>query len=252
MPSDKSFPKVLLGCPINMIKEYCLPDWFDMIQNLTYPNYDIFLVDNSRSPQFHMKLVDDYGLNISYNPPGDKEARVYMAESIEMVRIKAMEGNYSHLFILECDIFPPKQIIELLICQQKPVIGTAYWTEHGSNTRIQLLANTRHDAETYTSRILKWNETLKFFDGKTKPMFANGNGCILIERSVFSEMTFHIVDGIPGHADSFFHIDLFQMGIENLVDTSIVPRHWNSRWAAVTDDLKHHKMWNEYLKTQKV
>ena len=250
-PKD-DFQKVLLGCPINIVKEYCLPDWFELIKNLTYPNYDIFLVDNSRNPNFHRDLAEEHDLDIAHNPPGGKEARKYMAESIEMVRGRAVDGGYSHLFILECDIFPPPQIIELLICQQKPVIGTGYWTEHGPDTRIQLLASDQHDLSTYTTRTLKWYETLNFYDGRTKYMFANGNGCILIERDVFTNLTFHIVEDEPGHADSFFHVDLFQMGIENLVDTSIIPRHWNSRWAAVTDDLTHHKMWNKYLETQKI
>ncbi len=248
MAIDQSkYPRVLLGCPINIVKRYCLPEWLEMIKTLTYPNYDIYLIDNSRNPNYHKTLKYAHDVKIDYHEPAKKEARLYMAESIERIRQRAVKRRYSHLFILECDIFPPKQIIELLLCQGKQVIGTGYWTEHGQNTRIQLLVNTQHDLQTYTARTLTFEEALMFYDGKTKYMYANGNGCILIERSVLEQITFHIKPDEPGHADSFFHADLFMLGIENFVDTSIIPRHWNSRWTTVPSDLKHHKMWNEYL-----
>lgn len=245
--ANAKYPRVLLGCPINIVKDYCLPSWLEMIKTLSYPNYDIYLIDNSRNPNYHKKLKYAHNVKIDYHEPAKKEARVYMAESIERIRQRSVKRRYDYLFILECDIFPPKQIIELLLCQRKPVIGTGYWTESAENTRIQLLSNTMHDIYTYSSRVLSFEEAIMFYDGKTKPIFANGNGCILIERAVLELLTFHVDKDQPGHADTFFHNDLFHLGIENLVDTSIIPKHWNSRWSAVPDDIKHLRQMNEQL-----
>ena len=248
--NKKDYPRVLLGCPINIVKDYCLPEWLEMIKTLTYPNYDIYLIDNSRNPNYHKKLKYTHNVKIDYHEPAKKEARVYMAECIERIRQRAVKRRYDYLMVLECDIFPPRQIIELLMAHKKQVIGTGYWTEHAENTRIQLLCSVQHDLHTVTARTFSFEEALMFYDGTVKYTYANGNGCILIERGVLERLTFHVKPDEPGHADSFFHADLFMLGIENYVDTSIIPRHWNSRWTMMTDDLPHHKQWNEYLENK--
>jgi hypothetical protein len=239
------FPKVLLGCPINIVKDYCMDQWLDMVKNLTYPNYDVYLVDNSRNKEYHKKLREKHCLNIDYvNPGTGKEARYYMAESIEKIRKRAVSKNYEYLFILEIDIFPPPQIIELLMIHDKPVVGTTYWTGQGHNTFLQLLY-LRHLGEgKHISVTFEWPQIRGFFDGKINRAFANGNGCILIKKEVVRQINFRVSPDDIGHADSFFHQDLFIKGIDNWIDTSIMPVHWNSDWSTMPDDADHADMQN--------
>jgi len=49
-------PKVLLAAPINIVKEYCLYEWISHINQLSYSNFEIFLIDNSLSPNFSQKI----------------------------------------------------------------------------------------------------------------------------------------------------------------------------------------------------
>jgi hypothetical protein len=238
-----SHPKVLLACPINIVKNYCLPDWLNLVKNLTYPNYDIYLVDNSNNHEYHSQLRHTHNVKIDYiNPGQSKEVRDLMAESMEKIRKRVLSHNYDYFFSLECDIFPPAEIIELLMAHDKDVVGCSYFSEHGHNTRMQLLGNKEVSINKFMSYYQAWENVMRFYDGQLKPAFANGIGCILIKRQVLEQITFRVAQYDIGYPDSFFHNDLFMLGIENWVDTSIIPKHWNSRWATIPNDVKHKEM----------
>ncbi len=44
---NQFYPKVLIGTPTHITKEYSFQQWLDNIKSFTYPNFDILVVDNS-------------------------------------------------------------------------------------------------------------------------------------------------------------------------------------------------------------
>jgi hypothetical protein len=65
---------------------------------------------------------------------------------------------------------------------------------------------------------------------------------VLIKRWVLEKITFRTDPDEVGFADSFFHKDIWQLGIDNHIDTSIIPVHKNSNWNTVLSDSIHKKM----------
>ena len=51
-------PKILLGCPISDYHDYCTEEFIGSIKNLTYNNYDILLIDNSKDDRFFNSIKD--------------------------------------------------------------------------------------------------------------------------------------------------------------------------------------------------
>jgi len=245
MDNQNKFPKVLVGCPINIAKNYCMERWLNMVTNLSYPNYDLYLVDNTEDRGYHKNLRRKHCVKIDYVEPGKKELRFILAECFEKIRQRAVKRNYDYLMLIECDIFPPYQIIELLMAHRKQVVGTSYFTEHGSKTAMQLLYLDSITNKDFVSRYMNFDQVRKFYNGKLNRTFANGNGCILIERSVLEKLTFRVTETETGFPDSFFHKDLFLLGIENYVDTSIIPLHLNSSWDNIKSNIKHAHMWSK-------
>ena len=241
MALDK--PRVLLACPINIVKNYCIPDWLDAIKNLTYPNYDIYLVDNSNKTEYHKTLRNTHHVKIDHvNPDQNKEVRDLMALSMEKIRKRVLSRGYDYFFSLECDIFPPAEIIEVLMAHNKDVVGCSYFTEHGKDTKMQLLNVEEVRPNQFVSYYESWENVFAFYDGQLNLAYANGIGCILIKRSVLEQITFRVSQSDIGYPDSFFHHDLFMLGIRNYVDTSIIPKHWNSKWSTIPNDVKHALM----------
>ena len=244
--SGTNNPRVLLACPINIVKDYCMDQWIDMIKNLTYDNYDIYLVDNSKNPQYHKDLKKRHNVKISYvKPERNEEARYYMARSIEKIRKRAVSKGYDRLFILEVDVFPPANVIERLLVHDKQVVGATYFTGHGQKTFLQLLKAVHLGEGKFEASFYGWSEAAAFMNGKLNRAFANGNGCILIKREVLQQIKFHVDPDQVGHADSFFHSDIFKLGIDNWIDTSFIPVHLNSDWDTMPDDIEHADLWRK-------
>ena len=240
-------PKVLLASPVNIVKEYCLFDWLEMLRTLTYPGLEIFLIDNSPTPEF-AKKINSLGFNCGYEAPRAQEIRYVMLTSMERLRVKFLSGDYTHFFMLECDIFPPPDIIEKLIAHDLDVVGTTYFTYQGYESKLQLrtiypfLKNYRNHTISHKVRYLTWPEAQMFMDGQVKPMYENGIGCKLIKRWVLEKIAFRLDPLDTGFPDSFFSQDLWRNGIGNFIDTTIIPRHRNSNWNTIASDRGHKMM----------
>ena len=118
-------PKVLVGCPTSSHKEYCLKKYADAVKDLTYKNYDILLVDNSKDESY-AKKIKELGLPVIKTPYSEyAKDRVITARNL--LRERALEGKYDYLFSLEQDVIPPKNIIEGLLRHKKEVVsGVVY------------------------------------------------------------------------------------------------------------------------------
>lgn len=238
--------RVLLAAPINIVKEYCLYEWLDHIKKLSYP-VDIFLVDNSINPDFSQR-IRDLGFNCVHEPPAGREARYYIASSMERCRVKFLSGDYDYFFSLECDIFPPIDIIERLMAHDLDVVSTTYWYFSGYESQLQLFeiysehTDAKNHVKEFRTRRLTFEEGQLFMDGQCKEIFSNGMGCMLIKRNILELFPFRIDPADAGFHDAFFNMDIWQNGIPNIVDTSIIPVHKNSNWNSVLNDTGHKKM----------
>ena len=55
-------PKILVGCPTASTHGYCLKEYANAVKSLTYPNYEVLLVDNSKDDSY-FKRIKSLGLN---------------------------------------------------------------------------------------------------------------------------------------------------------------------------------------------
>ena len=238
--------KVLLCSPINIVKEYCLYEWLEKIKKLTFP-VDVFLVDNSLNPAFSEK-IRSMGYDCEHEPPGGRETRYFMCSSLQKLRAKFLSGDYTHFFSLECDIFPPDDIVETLLSHDKDIVGTTYWYFSGYDSMLQLFKMYLYNADYKTHKKefrtlrLTFEEAQAFMNGQVRPIYANGIGCTLIKRWLIEKVPFRVGPLDAGFPDSFFHTDLWMAGIPNYVDTSIIPLHKNSNWNTIISDNAHKRM----------
>jgi hypothetical protein len=109
-------PKVLVSCPTFDGKEYCFQQWIDCVKNLTYPNYDILAVDNSKTPDFYNKYKDQIPMIRMEFGPDEKDDGMYrVCKSMAEVQRHFLKGNYTHWMNIEADVIPPPNVIETLM-----------------------------------------------------------------------------------------------------------------------------------------
>jgi ubiquinone/menaquinone biosynthesis C-methylase UbiE len=124
--------KVLVTCPVYDGKEYCWQQWIDMAKSLTYPNYDIFVVDNSKTIDFYNKYKDQIPMVHREEIPGEKDDAMYrVCQSMGIVREHFLKGDYDYWMNIESDNIPPPNVIETLFQYSG---GGADWVAHTYST----------------------------------------------------------------------------------------------------------------------
>ena len=184
-------------------KDYCLEIFLRQITSFTYPNYDTFLVDNSKNP-LHLDEIWKWGIDATRVEPRGT-AQEYLCESQNLIRDKVLYEGYEWLFLLDSDVFMPLNILDYLMVKPSSVHSFVYFIdpvlcEVGQGT----------------------NETIRMeFD-----VNGTGLGCILIHRDIPKEITFRTEDDL--YSDYFFFQDLKQLGVKPVIDTNIIPAHYRS------------------------
>src|SRR3989344_8026379 len=117
--------KILVGCPTYEGYNYCLKEYAEQANSLTYTNYDVTLADNSPGKDY-AETIKKHGLGVIKGPYSDN---VYkrIVESRNLLRQKAIDEDYDYFLSLEQDVIPPKDIIERLMKHGKDIVTGIYY-----------------------------------------------------------------------------------------------------------------------------
>jgi hypothetical protein len=131
---------ILVACPNHLVKEYAFERWITNVTGLTYPRYDILVVDNSPRGE----LCNKYGSQvpiIALDTVGIEDQSIArMNRSMEVIREHFLAGDYSHWMNVESDIIPQRDVIEVSlewgrdsdwISHAYPFQGENILVEHG-------------------------------------------------------------------------------------------------------------------------
>jgi len=202
-------PKVLVGCPTCNIYEYCLEEYSSRVNELSYDNYDVLIVDNSKGDyKISLPVV-----KIEYEEPAIKR----IVDSRNILRKKMLDEGYDYFLSLEQDVIPPKDVIERLLEHNKKVVSGVVFS------RIQ-------------GKILPlvWKENgdrLEFYQpeelehSRLEKVRSISMSCVLIHRSVLEDIEFRYEKNKKCFDDMFFSNDLYDKKIGVYIDTSIKCKH---------------------------
>jgi len=231
-------PKVLVAAPTYDGKDYVLDKWVEAVKNLSYPNYDWCLVDNSDNTSYTKKLRMK-GVKVLHVERGNN-SRDAIANAQNHIRQIVLNGGYDYWLSLESDLIPPKDIIEKLMLQGKAIIGTIYMIgfENSRNEpqRPCLFVLDSKNGGVLGTRNLTPEEGFKMVGTGVQQVHGVGLGCTLIKRAVLERFSFwHDQRFNNKHSDVYFYMDLHNNGIPVYVDTNTVVQHYNKPWNLVKD-----------------
>lgn len=235
-------PKILVGTLFSEVKDYVIKDWYkNSICKLTYPSFDFCAIDNSKDPKYHRRIYHFFDnlkkksnidkLTVIHTPRTHVKSEVFMADSQNALRKHFLENGYDWLFLKECDVYTPPDVIERLLGYNTQIISALYFTGDKSNS-YPVISNLRHffngNPRIYVKSYLEG-----FYDiGEIeipKEVLNAGLGCTLIYKDVLQKISFRYDNQFMVHNDTMFAKDLRDNKIQNLY-VPIMCRHENQNW----------------------
>ena len=224
-------PKILVGCPTYELFEYCLDKYSKAINSLTYSNYDILLVDNSKEDNY-LKKIKSLNLTVKKCPYSNL-ARARIVASMNILRDYVLKNNYDYLLSLEQDIIPPKDVIQQLLKHNKKIISGVYFVyqnQYSTEQQKYLIPVAWVTDEEFSIgnldgvsvRLMHPKETE---ENKVIKVVSCGTGCLLIHRDILEKIKFRYDEFFPYFHDNWFCRDAFYQGFDVWMDTSIKCKH---------------------------
>ncbi len=250
-------PKILVGCPTSSLYDYCLEPYIDCVKNLSYENFDVMLVDNSKNKWYYDK-IKKLGLNV-IKDQWQKNARDRIIGGRNLLREYCLENGYDYFFSLEQDVICPKDSIERLLNWKKKIVSGLYCGTFRSvlnpkEIKILPLVYQHIDKKTYEKMLTHNNfkdskirkeveegkiksykdvmrqcELKEVKDKGLMKVWISGVGCLMIHRDVLEKIKFRYDKEAEGFDDVFFCKDAEKNGFEVFVDTSIHCKHYSKK-----------------------
>lgn len=228
-----SFPRVLVGCPTSDSKAYCLDQYLAGLKSLTYKNFEVCLVDNSKSEDYYKLLQTrakefekETGKRFSVLCDGVQieKARQRVVFCRNILRKKALDEGFDYFFSLEQDVIPPPDITERLLSHQKEICGGAYLNLMPTGN-VSAVAFCFDSEENRKNALLTPLGLMNLFPSRLMEVDATGVGCLLIHRSVLEKISFRVEESSTAFDDIFFCRDARNASYKVFLDSSMFCLH---------------------------
>jgi len=183
--SKESSKKILVGCCTADVKAYCLNQYLAGIRKITYP-HDVLFVDNSQTDEYSKKIAK-YGFPVE-RTEHCKLAAESLTISMNFLRKKALE--YDYLLILEQDVIPPPNIIELLLESNKDIVAAAVPHLLVKNQKKKEIALLGVDDKNHPGKYIYFNWASVLEHEGVIPVQYCGTACILLSKKASEQIEF--------------------------------------------------------------
>ena len=216
-------PRVLVGAPVCDLYEYCFDEFLNTIKNLTYKNYDILLVDNSKDDKYFNKIKDKVNaVRIEYI----EKMRERVVKSHNILRKEVLDKKYDYLLVLDQDVIPPPNVIEQLIRHKKDAVSALFFGHHniGVGKIVMPFAWVFIEKKDFWGEVGYLTEEEIWSNELIEIAYA-GMGCILIARNILEKVEFRYDKSIDAWDDRWLGYDIHKNGFGYYLDTSVKCRH---------------------------
>ncbi len=237
--------RILVATLTSRKKDYCFPEWYQRINNLSYPGgYDLMVSDNSKDSKYKEYLKNFFPnvRHVKYDDNMPWAER--LAKSHNQIREFFLEGGYDYLMHIESDVRPPSYVIEALLHHKKLIVSGMYFYDQGPDSFVLSYNKEKHYNYIHIpSKTNHKGSDIYECNGKLKEIWWSGLGCSLIHKSVLQKASFRSIPGMAIAPDGLFGQDLMiKHGVKVYCDTSILCKHINVNWSENEDSYNNGEL----------
>jgi len=265
---DNLMPKVLIAAPTSCRHAHLLDEWLAHLERLTYPNFDLLLVDTTPETDEYFELLKKKKihkkhfkvLRREWNYKKDHVLQL-LAYAREDIRRYFLKNDYDFLFFCDDDIFVPKNAIQKLLSRNKDLVGFYVHIYDKKNRKPCVLKSgelivsgkgenlfTFSEIDEYKKFVKKFKENklsteekhLIDFLIKDKwkpdlvPVYAVGIGCLMIKKNVLEKVPFRTHPTFILGEDIWFFAECNEKGFTFWLDSSVRCKHKNTNWNMIS------------------
>lgn len=236
------YPKVLVAGPTSESKMYCWEEWYNNVMLFTYPNFSVFIADNSKTSENTDYLNSFDGVTAVWTEDRGEGFLELVNDSELQIRDYAIKNKFDYILHLETDVIPPYDIIERLMVHQRPICAAVYDIFFGSKRKpmIQMKEGYERTLKGYNVVDFCEEEEPCYYDGKVREVFHAGLGCILLHIDIVKLIPFRVDKTFDMHTDTWFASDCFQADKDIYIDTDVQCEHRNINWLSKIDKIREH------------
>jgi len=233
--------KILVAAPIFDGMKYCIDKFVDRIKSLDYEDYDILLVDNSKTNLFYEEVKKKHDVDVMYLSL-DVPNMEKIIRSRNYILDYAVDESYDYILMMDCDVIPPANILSKLLSHEKEIVSGLYFGLFGptgkqkNDTVAWKIASDKEVAEIN----LRFPEFIKKHgiprrhlteeevkSGELQEVIIPSAGCMLLSREVFKKIRYGLLDvsGYETSDDIFFCQKAREAGFKLYCDPSIKCEH---------------------------
>ena len=263
-------PRVLIGCPVSQRHEKVFFEWITNLKNLSYPNFDLCLVDNTLDTKEYYNKIKDIDINIDDSDrkvicmrhkwdPKKQHPIQMLADAREKIRQYAIKEDYDYLFWLDDDIFIPQNGIQKLLSYNKDAVGF-YVHVFYEPIQVPCLLKSGNiligkgldffsfdEIDGYKSFVKRFREDKLSKKDKAlipfiikdleKPQlfttYGVNLGCLMTSKKLMNEVPFRTHPSFIYGEDLWFYAEANDKHYEFWCDTDVRPEHKNTEWSSV-------------------
>jgi putative nucleotidyltransferase with HDIG domain len=228
---EGDLPRILVGAPVYSKKAYITPEWICHIKGLSYPNYDILVIDNSDDGNEGLSfsgLFKRNGIKTIHSSPHSNVAQ-RITEARQKIYDHAVKEGYNYLMSIEQDVLVPNGIIEALLSHNQSVVGAPYAVGSHTNGKRRhtdyIMSASKLDTVTGIIDGVEVNEWYLANELVGKGLLQVKScslGCTLISTEVLKMIDARSNPEINRADDSYFFQDCKKKGIKVYVDTGLL------------------------------
>ena len=246
---NTSSHKVLIGIPTYGGHAFCREEFIKNTVALAGADHDVLVVWNGEGDPSKI-FPANWKTQIIKQSPKERGLDVLVRKHNIMSK-RTVSGGYSHLFLLESDVFPPANTIERLLAHDNDMVTAVYMIRGESHTILNIPDNEmyrkKYDGIMAGKQVFAvrdetmpaiWgieNDEMRFW--RLEDMLpqrglvevaAAGVGTVLIKSEVLKLVPWKIPSiEMAGHCDDFpfYHRARWDFGFKLYVDTDIICQH---------------------------
>ena len=224
---EEKEPRVLIACPTWEGQRYCLDEYIAVIKALTYKNFDVLLVDNSKTEDYY-NHIKSKGIPVIRSKwfEGAMDRIIYARNMIKDIVLK--EG-YDYFLSLEQDVIPGPDTIQKLMRHKKEVVSAVVLIHHVIDGKRHRLPMIYVDSSIHKGK-LNYIHPSELKKPQLIKIRACALACVLVHRDVLKDITFRYEGGAD---DMMFCKDLQEKSHNLYVDTTVGTKHLSRSWEGI-------------------